>query len=561
MKRPYFRAAAVMGALVLSLTGCFNKNANTMSGMDHSTMDHSSMNQPSTAAAGASAAITVKPTTIRQTEFTLTAQASNLEVEPGVKLPVWTFNNSVPGPEIRVKQGDKVKITLKNELPEPVAIHWHGLPVPFAVDGIPGMTQNAVQPGQSYTYEFTASAVGTYWYHSHQDSVNQIDRGLYGALIVEPKEDTVTRDYTLMLDEWMSSEIGKTGYAAADGMSGMDHSMMNMNHSMAGMASTSPAAAADAHSGHSGSGGSAAAPSSAGTSAGTAHDMSMYDLLTINGKTGSGVENLPVKQGDHVRLRLINAGYKTHTLHLHGHEWKVTATDGQPVNQPQLLKDTLLAIAPGERYDIEFEANNPGQWYLEDHGSEPGVKGMKIKLAYEGSAESKDQPNDALTSLPVFSFTQYGRPAQAAFTLEQQYDVTYTMELGTGTKAGATVYTINGKTFPDTDPIRVKKGDKVLVKLVNRSEADLHPMHLHGHLFQVLSRNDKPLAGSPIVKDTLNLLPGEEYVVAFEADNPGDWMFHCHDLHHATAGMITELDYTDFTNTFTPDPNAGNKPE
>ncbi|MFO6739266.1 multicopper oxidase domain-containing protein, partial [Bacillus cereus] len=123
------------------------------------------------------------------------------------------------------------------------------------------------------------------------------------------------------------------------------------------------------------------------------------------------------------------------------------------------------------------------------------------------------------------------------------------------------VYTINGKVFPDIDPIQVKKGDLVKVRLVNRSKMDDHPMHLHGHFFQVLSKDGKPIEGSPIVKDTLNLKPGEEYEVAFVADNPGDWMFHCHDLHHASAGMVTEVKYTDYKSDYVPNRNIPNKPE
>lgn len=538
--RKHLIGIAAVGLLAVILSGCTDKSKDTMEGMDHSKM---TMTNTETPKAGESAVKTVKMNAIRQTEFTLTAQESNLDVEPGKTLPVWTFNNSVPGPEIRVKQGDKVKITLKNELPEPVSIHWHGIPVPISMDGIPGVTQNAVQPGGSFTYEFTANVPGTYWYHSHQDSVNQIDRGLYGAFIVEGKDDNINRDYTVMLDEWNSAG---TANMSMGNMSSMDHSKMNMD-------SPSPSPSNDSHSGQ---GGDAKANEPA-----AAHNMNMYDLLTVNGKTGTAIDNLTVKQGDKVRLRLINAGYKSHILHLHGHEWKVTATDGQPVQNPQPLKDSFLSIAPGERYDVEFEANNPGQWYLEAHGNEPGVKGLKIKIVYEGTSENKDQPNDAVVNLPFFDLARYGQPGNASFTLEQKYGLEYTMNLGTEDKNGQQVFTINGKAYPNTDAIQVKKGDKVKVKLVNNSQADLHPMHLHGHFFQVLSKNGKPLEGSPIVKDTLNLNPGEEYVVAFEADNPGDWMFHCHDLHHASAGMVTHMLYTDYKSNFVADPKAGNKPE
>jgi FtsP/CotA-like multicopper oxidase with cupredoxin domain len=482
-------------------------NMNGMSGMDHSTMSADQMDTMNS---------TQAPTNVKTTKmeiadgknFTLTAQASNLEIQNGKTLSVWTFNNSVPGPQIRVKQGDTLKVTLNNSLPEPVSIHWHGYPVPFDMDGIPGMTQNAVQPGKSFTYQFTATTPGTYWYHSHQDSVNQVDRGLYGSFIVESQDDKIDKDYTLILDEWVSS-----GSRGTMDMSNMDHSQ-----------------------------------------------MSMYDLYTINGKTGSAIDNLSVMKGDKVRIRLINAGFISHQMHLHGHDFKVTATDGQPVNNPQTLKDTLISIAPGERYDIEFEANIPGQWYLEEHGKESRVNGTKTIIQYEGENKMADQPNDSL-ALPVFDLTKYGQTSKSAFTLDQKFDVEYRMKLNTEQKGGNTLYTINGKTFPDTDPVKVKKGDSVKVTFVNESTKDDHPMHLHGHFFEVLSKNGVKLEGATILKDTLNIKPGEQYVVAFKADNPGEWMFHCHDLHHAAAGMLTELQFTDFSNKFVPDPKSGNKPE
>jgi len=534
---------SVLALSLLLLSGCFQaSDNNTMQGMDHSNME--GMNSPGMSPDNSSqkpdtsppAVQTAKVQTIRETKFTLTAQESNLEVQSGKFLPVWTFNNSVPGPEIRVKQGDTVSITLQNKLPDPVTIHWHGVPVPNDMDGIPGVTQNAVQPGKSFTYTFKADVPGTYWYHSHQDSVNQVDMGLYGAFIVEPKDNPVNKDYALVLDEWISSGPMKMDMGNTETM---DHSSMNMD------TSDNSKETGDAKT---------------GMSMEMGDDMSMYDLYTINGKSGSLVDPLPVKQGDKVRIRLINAGFISHQIHLHGHEFKITATDGQPINQPSLLKDTLVSIAPGERYDIEFEANNPGNWYLEEHGDKPAVKGMKAQIQYEGAAAGSDQPNDAI-QLPVVDITNYGQPKQAKFTLDQKYTQEYTMNLNTEMKNGQTVYTINGKTFPDTEPIKVNKGDTVKVRFVNKSKTEDHPMHLHGHFFQVLSKDGTPTEGSPIWKDTLNVKPGEEYVVAFEADNPGNWMFHCHDLHHASAGMVTELQYNGYTPDFTLDPKAGNKPE
>ncbi|CDN41297.1 MULTISPECIES: multicopper oxidase family protein [Paenibacillus] len=551
------KSIIAVGALSVVLAGC----SGSMSGMDHSKMNMEGTKET----AKTTNTQTEKSVVLTGKEFNLTASQSNQEIAPGKTLPVWTFNNSVPGPQIRVKQGDTIKVNLKNQLPEPVTIHWHGVPVPNAMDGIPGVTQNAVQPGQSFTYEFKADVPGTYWYHSHQDSVNQLDRGLYGAFIVEPKEGTdVDRDYTLVLDEWMSSGEMSGMNMSGGNMSEMDHSKMNMGSSdgkdnKSSMNMSGNLSGMD-HSTMNMGNENKASTNTDNSSMNMGHDMSMYDLYTINGKSGSLVDQLPVKEGDKVRIRLINAGFLSHQIHLHGHEFKVIATDGQPINNPGILNDNVVSIAPGERYDIEFVASNPGQWLIEDHGDKAAVKGMKATIAYEGAPAGSDKANEA-EKLTAVDMSRYGQVGKANFKLDQKYNLEYTMNLNTEMKNGEMVYTINRKTFPETEPINVKKGDTVKVRLVNNSKTDDHPMHLHGHFFQVLSKNGKPLEGSPIIKDTLNLKPGEEYVVAFEANNEGNWMFHCHDLHHASAGMVTELKYTDYKTNFVADPNAGNKPE
>ncbi|OUA60099.1 multicopper oxidase family protein [Bacillus thuringiensis] len=522
----------------------------------NTTNDHKNMKDKKTIQAETA----TKPLKVEKgPEVTLVAKEEKQKLGNGVIVPVWTFNGSSPGPEIRVKKGEKVKVTLKNELSAPVSIHWHGYPVPNNMDGIPGVTQDAVEPGKSFTYEFEANVPGTYWYHSHQDSVNQLDRGLYGALIVEDTKEKYDKDYTLMLDEWVTDKEemnkqlkemtkgqignkskGNENEEKNDDKNGMAHSGMDMGNdqkdsgNMAGM--------------------------DHGNMKMEGHDMSMYDLFTINGKSGDLVVPLKVNKGDKVRLRLVNAGYLSHDIHVHGHDIKVIATDGQPINDPKVIKDKVISIAPGERYDIEFTANKTGKWYVEDHSKNKGAKGMKAVIEYDGSKEMKDKA-DEKEKLPKVDIMKYGTKKLGSFPLNQEYTATYNMDLNTQMNGNEMVYTINGKVFPDIDPIQVKKGDLVKVKLVNRSKMDDHPMHLHGHFFQVLSKDGKPIEGSPIVKDTLNLRPGEEYEVAFVADNPGEWMFHCHDLHHASAGMVTEVNYTDYESGYVPNPNIPNKPE
>lgn len=465
--------------------------------------------------------------TLTDNAFTIVAKEAMHELNNNVSVEAWTFNGSVPGSQIRVQEGEQVKIRLENELPDPVSIHWHGIPVPNTMDGIPGVTQNAVQPGEFFIYEFTVTEPGTYMYHTHQDGVNQLDKGLYGSFIVEPKIKSYDRDYSLMLDEWMSS----TGNTSS--MEGMDHS------NMSGMDSNESTATNDSS---------------------MVHNMNNYDIYSINGKSGDLIDPLTVKEGENVRIRLTNVGFLSHKIHLHGHNFKVVAIDGQDINEPEEIKDQLITIAPGERYDIEFTANNPGEWYLECHGDMEGAEEMKTKIIYEGNSTKGDNSNQSL-SLPEFNYTNYGVNKFGGFSLEQEFDLEYSMELNTAMDGEEMMYTINGKAFPETENIQVKSGDLVKVKLINKSSTDDHPMHLHGHFFQALSKNGKPLEGSPIVKDTINLKPGDEFVVAFKADNPGNWLFHCHDLHHATAGMVNMVQYEDFKSEFTPDPDANNSPE
>ncbi|WP_043976983.1 multicopper oxidase family protein [Priestia megaterium] len=466
-------------------------------------------------------------------EFTLTAKEATHDFGNGTKLPVWTYDGSVPGSQIRVKQGDKVKVNLKNELSEPVTIHWHGLPVPNSQDGIPGVTMNAVKPGKTFTYEFTASVPGTYWYHSHQDSVNQIDKGLYGTLIVEGKdEEKVDKDYTLVLDEWISSG---------------ESSMKNMNHGPMRSKEDKKDSDNSAH-------------SMDEMNINMGDDMSMYDLYTINGKSAKNMETLKVTKGDTVKLRLVNAGYISHKIHVHGYDFKIVSTDGQPINDPTIIKDQTVTVAPGERYDLVFKANHPGTSYIESHDDTDAAENMVAKIVYDNLKKANDKLNPKET-LPNVDITKYGKATKSKFSLDSKYDVEYQMDLGTVMKDSSMVYTINNRTYPNTEPLNVKEGDSVKVTLKNTSQSVDHPMHLHGHFFQVLSKNGKTIEGSPLMKDTLNVKPGEEYVVAFKADNPGNWMFHCHDLHHASAGMVTEVKYKGYKASFTPDSNANNKPE
>ena len=454
--------------------------------------------------------------------FTLTAKETDIKIKDGVSMAVWTYNGTVPGQEIRVVQGDFVKVELKNNLKEPVTIHWHGYPLNSAMDGVPGFNQDAVKPGETFTYEFSADVAGTYWYHSHQESSKQVDKGLYGALIVlskdQPRPD---RDYTLILDEWMENPVEEMGE-----MSGMD----TPNNMPGDPVMEEEAMMATA-----------------------------YDIYTVNGKSGALIDPLVAKKGEIVRLRFINAGYRSHGIHIPGQDIKVLSTDGQDINGAGIIKDQILMVAPGERYDVEFTVTSEESFVIDAHDENGYNDQIKIPVnVVDGNGTIREELLTA--KYPSFDFMSYGTATATQFSLNQSFDIDYKVELGTDVTNGLK-YTINGKVFSELPTLKLKTGNMVKFTYYNNSKVN-HPMHLHGHFFQVLSKDGKPLTGAPIIKDTLMVKPGEKFEVAFKADNTGKWVQHCHELHHATAGMMQGIEYTDFIPNYTPNPeDTFNKPE
>jgi len=246
--------------------------------------------------------------------FDLTTKVVRWPILEDVEVTAFTYNGTVPGPMIRVKEGDQVRIVVKNELPEPTTIHWHGIEVPNSMDGVPNVTQDPIQPGETFVYEFTAKPAGTFMYHSHFEGDVQVSAGLYAPFVIDPKlpeADPPDVDQVLMISEWLVR--GGQTFAAMP-MSGMEP-----------------------------------------------------NYFTINGKSFPSTPTITVTQGERVRLRLIGIGQFIHPMHLHGMPFKIVATDGHAVPEAaQLTKDTV-SVAPGERYDIEFVATEPGQWMLHCH--------------------------------------------------------------------------------------------------------------------------------------------------------------------------------------------------
>ncbi len=430
----------------------------------------------------------------RTKTFHLTAVATTLDLGGGQTVDAWTFDGTTPGPELRVQQEDQVVVELTNRLPVDVTIHWHGVEVPNSADGVAGLTQDAIRPGESYTYRFVARDAGTFWYHTHQEASIGVPKGLYGVLIVEPKSPTIAydRDYTVTLHEWT-----------------LPRWWLPRCHP------PFPA-------------------------------CSM--ILDIDGHR-DGV-HLEARPGERVRLRILDAGEHQHLPALVGAPFRVIALDGRDLHEPQELRDVRLPLGAAQRYDLDFvmpagpvalidadpRANPAGQRPAVTLGAGPDVHALARSLSY---------PEEA----PRFDFTSYGTPAPADITRDTPIDAEYSLDLGSqlGFYNGEFVrrFTINGDVFPAIPEIRVRPGE--VVKIHFSDTGDLsgqgHPMHLHGHTFTVLAMNGRPLGGSPIQLDTVMVWPGETYDVAFRADNPGLWMLHCHIGSHAAQGMDTMVVY------------------
>lgn len=264
--------------------------------------------------------------------FHLVAEEVVQSVTPDVSIRAWGYNGTTPGPVILVNEGDRVQISVSNHLAETTSIHWHGLIVPDQVDGVPGIGAGvSISPGETYTYEFLVRQAGTYMYHAHAIDAKQEMMGLGGMFIAVPRHGlTADREYLLLLQEW-SVQTG-------DGMTKTGMSMpVGREH-----------------------------PSNSSPNVYGIDPMSMdFNYFTMNGKAFPATAPLRVRSGESVRFRLANLSMDSHPMHLHGHFFRVVAADGMMITD-KLYKNTIN-VAPGETWDVEFVANNPGIWAFHCH--------------------------------------------------------------------------------------------------------------------------------------------------------------------------------------------------
>ncbi len=415
----------------------------------------------------------------------------------------WSYGQ-VPGTTIRLSEGDTLRARLRNTLPSDTSVHWHGLALRNDMDGVPGATQDPIAAGGDFTYEFVTEQPGTYWFHPHVGP--QLDRGLYGALIVEDPHEPLTYDdeWLLILDDWL------------DGVTGTpDEVLKELSSGMGGMMS--------------GSGSHMMMGTHSDLLRGDAGDVA-YPHFLINGRPPADPETFTSTPGKRIRLRIINAGSDTaFRVALGGHRLTVTHSDGYPVNP---VDTDAILIGMGERYDALVTLGD---------GAFPLIAAAEGKN-YNALAIVRTGSGQTPTSI---SIRELARTVLTAAMLSAPSDVSLAKrsvdrEL-TATLSGSMMaydWAINGRRFDPSDPmagaLSVLQGERVRLRIENTTRM-WHPFHLHGHTYQHV--------GSGPRKDTSIVLPRTTLNVEFDADNPGRWAAHCHNIYHAESGMMTILGY------------------
>jgi FtsP/CotA-like multicopper oxidase with cupredoxin domain len=425
--------------------------------------------------------------------------AAPLEVQrDGHRLEAVAFNGTIPGPPIRATVGDLLQVHVCNHGDrDGVSVHWHGYDVPNAEDGVAGVTQNAIGDGGCFDYRFRASRPGSYWYHAHQASSSQVDRGLYGDLVV-------TEPGTAL--------IPGTGSTSAGDLTVLDHAWRPPGGFLAG-ATWQPA--------------------------------DNTERRVLSARTA-------------VRLRLVNTDRLPHRYRLIGVGYRLVAVDGTDVPGASTLgSDQALLLAAGGRYDLSFTMPATGV-RLTGLGDQ-----VSVSLAASASGSVPAATSDGSTrdlDLLHYGTATVGPGADLEGTPDRSFSIVMDQRIGFAAGRVGYEWAVNGETYPRMPMLMVAQGDVVRIRLVNRTTAD-HPMHLHGHHVLVLSRNGVPSTGAPWWSDTVNVAPGEDYVVAFRADNPGLWMDHCHDLRHAAAGFVMHLGYLGVSTPYRIGDDTANEPE
>lgn len=393
--------------------------------------------------------------------------------------PVWLYNQQIPGPVIRAKEGSTLVVDFFNELEEPTSVHWHGLRIENAMDGVPGVTQDPVVSGGTFVYRLGLEEAGTYWYHPHFNSSEQLERGLKGVLIVDETEPLPwSRELIVLLDDWRLQQDGTI------------YPHFNTPHDLM-------------------------------------HDGRWGNVPTVNGNVQP---EFRVKPGERIRLRMINgANARVFSPRFPDLPARVIAVDGRPVTRVFPLD--LFYMSPGNRIDLDITipADAAGKAYrLEDRFPRERYDLASIKVQAEPAVATPDfDPPTAESFIPAETFANV------------EVGKTWDLNAFRGGKLGIG-WGMNRQFWPDSDTADMTIGTPQKIVFDN-SSSRLHPMHIHGVFFRVLERNGKP-AVEPFTRDTVLVGPRERVVIGLVPEHRGIWATHCHILEHAEAGMMTTID-------------------
>ena len=405
-----------------------------------------------------------------------------LEIAPGKMIQTVAYNGRVPGPLIRWPEGKPIVIDVVNRTAIPEIVHWHGQEIPSQMDGAAEEGSPMIPPGGQFRYTFTPRPTGFRWYHTHVFAGHDLKRGTYtgqfGCFYIEPKTEPGAYDQEIFLTvhDW-------NAYLAAGGDASMD---------------------------------------------------AAYDYSTIDGRMLGYVDPVEVREGQRVLLRVLNASASMiHWLALAGHDLAVVAMDGNPV--PKSASTPAIRLGPAERVDVVVTMNHPGIWILGETREQMRKAGMGIVVEY-ANQQGKPRWID-----PPETLWDYRRFANLQTTIRQPDQVIpLRFESKFHGQGAVATWTINGKSFPNTDTIMLKEGQRYRLQMINRSTDD-HPLHLHRHTFEVTSVNSQRLSG--LYKDVV-IVPGNGTLEAdFTANNRGATLFHCHNQTHMDFGFMTLLRY------------------
>lgn len=459
-------------------------------------------------------------------EYRLTSGPLSFEPVPGVRVAGLAYNGAIPGPLLRVIAGQRVRVRYVSGSDVPTSVHWHGMVLPNAMDGVAGITQPAVERGGEFVYEFAPGPSGTRWYHDHAFHGAAM-RGLFGMfVVVDPREDPADREFALTFHDvplWSSVEAALRGRSTATMqiVPGSPEAMQAMHGMrMPGMPDMQ-------------------AMHGSGTMA--MGDEVAYVAHCIDGATYPRTRKMAVRVGDRVRLRILNASpTQTRYIRLAEHRLLVTHADGNRLERP--VEVDALRVGVGERYDATFEVRRAGAFLLQGLSAAPGAPMQAAVIHTEGMEDAPPASSPAsLVGVEYFTYERAGGRAGAPTPTDpraQRYD----FALGGG-RMGSAAWTIDGAVWPNTPKIVVRSGDEVVVRFTNPTDME-HPMHLHGHAFELLETGGVWFE-RPLRKD-VSLVPanGGTTTWRFAADaSPGRWLLHCHNDIHMMDGMMTEVVY------------------